>query len=81
MLTKTIDPTHRTIYQRRRCFIWNNRYYRLDIYEEPCEPSCKGLILLSTRSIEDITLPDFLDIEKEVTNDDNYSMFSLSKKK
>lgn len=82
ILSNTIDKTHLTIYLRRRCFLWNNRYYRLDIFEEPCNPCCKGLIILSTRSAEDTEenlVPDFIDIEKEVTNDPNYSMINLSK--
>jgi len=81
MLSKTIDPNHFTIYKLRRCFQWENRYYQLDIYEEPCNPSCRGLAILSTHSIDqDLLLPDFLDIEKEVTNDVNFSMFNLSRK-
>ena len=82
MLTKSIDQTHWTIYQKRRCFIWRRRIYRLDIYEEPCDPSCRGLALLETRSIQkDFILPDFLEIERDVTDDAEYSMFNLSKKK
>ncbi len=42
-------------------------------------PSCRGLILLSTRSIQnDPVLPEFIEIEREVTDDSNYSMFNLS---
>lgn len=82
ILTKTIDQKHWTIYQKRRCFIWRHRYYRLDIYEEPCNPSCRGLILLSTRSRDpDPFLPQFIEIEREVTKDEAYSMFNLSSKK
>jgi len=82
ILTKTIDQKHCTIYQRRRCFIWRHRYYRLDIFEEPCNPCCRGLILLSTRSLDpDPHLPQFIEIEREVTNDEEFSMFNLSFKK
>ena len=81
MLSKTISPTHYTIYKLRRCFQWMNRYYQLDIYEEPCNPSCRGLAILSTHSIDqDLLFPEFLQIESEVTNDAKYSMFNLSKK-
>lgn len=74
-----MDQKHYTIYQKRRCFIWRHRYYRLDIYEEPCNPSCRGLIILSTRSVDkDVELPNFLEIEKEISNDSNYSMYNLS---
>lgn len=53
----------------------------MDTYEEPCNPRCRGLAILSTHSIEDdLLLPDFLKIEKEITNDPEYSMFNLSSK-
>ncbi|CAF0706425.1 unnamed protein product [Brachionus calyciflorus] len=81
ILSKTIDPNHYTIYQRRRCFIWQHRYYRLDIYEEPCNPSCRGLVILSARTNEDdLLLPNFIQVEQEITDDSLYSMFNLSAK-
>ncbi|XP_049823554.1 TRPL translocation defect protein 14 isoform X2 [Aethina tumida] len=77
------DKTHFTIYKKRRCFIFNNQYFQLDIYEQPSHPRCKGLILLETYSaLEEETLkktlPVFLDIEKEVTGNPEYSMYNLS---
>ena len=30
------DPHHLTIYKKRRCFLYNNQYFQLDIYKEPC---------------------------------------------
>ena len=30
----------------RRCFMYNNQYFQLDIYKEPCHPRCSGLMLL-----------------------------------
>jgi len=83
ILSKTVDPNHWTIYQKRRCFLWENLYYRVDIYEEPCNPSCRGLTILSTRSAggdKDLKLPSFIEIEKEVTDDPHYSMYNLSEK-
>jgi hypothetical protein len=82
MLLKTVDPNHFTIYKLRRCFEWNHQYYQLDMYEEPCNPQCRGLSILTTHSIDDdLHLPDFLQIESEITSDPNYSMFNLSIKK
>jgi hypothetical protein len=81
VLSKTADANHFTIYQKRRCFIWRHRYFRIDMFEEPCSPRCRGLIILSTRSSEtDFLLPDFLTIEQEITSDPNYSMYNLSMK-
>jgi hypothetical protein len=77
------DNSHFTIYKKRRCFIYNNQYFQLDIYEQPSHPRCRDLILLETYSALDETnlketLPGFLNIEKEVTGNPDYSMYNLS---
>lgn len=77
------ENSHFTIFKRRRCFIDNNQYFQLDIYEQPSHPRCKGLILLETYSAlekEQLmkTLPTFLNIKKDVTGNPEYSMFNLS---
>ncbi|XP_049867288.1 TRPL translocation defect protein 14 isoform X2 [Pectinophora gossypiella] len=80
------DDAHFTIFKKRRCFIYNNQYYQLDIYRQPTHPRCRGLVLLETYSAaydQDAllaTLPKFLTIVKEVTGDPAYSMFNLSLK-
>ncbi|XP_077296780.1 TRPL translocation defect 14 isoform X3 [Arctopsyche grandis] len=79
------DDSHFTIYKKRRCFIINNQYYQLDIYKEPGHPRCLGLMLLETYSAHEKSqllelLPQFLNIEKEVTGNPDYSMFNLSLK-
>lgn len=79
------DAFHFTIFKRRRCFIFDNIYYQLDIYKQPSHPRCKGLILmetytsLTTNELQN-HLPPFLNIEKEVTGLQEYSMFNLSKR-
>ena len=30
------DPHHYAVSKTRRCFLWKNQYYQLDIYREPC---------------------------------------------
>lgn len=77
------DNSHFTIYKRRRCFIDNNQYFQLDMYEQPSHPRCKGLILLETYSALEKellmkTLPSFLNIKKDVTGNPEYSMYNLS---
>ena len=42
---------------------------------------CSGLLLLemyTTKEGDDLKLPDFLEVVKEVTDDPQYSMFQLS---
>lgn len=76
------DSRRFTIFKKRRCFLWNNQYFQMDIYEEPCHARCRGLIILETYTTlkgDDLKLPDFLNIVKEVTNDRQYSMYNLSR--
>lgn len=76
------DHSHYTVQKKRRCFLWQNFYFQLDIYLPPCSPRCDGLILLETyttlRSSE-VKLPPFLEIIKDVTDDLDYSMYNLSR--
>ena len=75
----TIDVSHYTIYKLRRCFEWRHLYYQLDIYQEPCSPRCKGLAILATHCMDqDLLIPDFIEIEREITDDPYYSIFNLS---
>ncbi|KAK3084393.1 hypothetical protein FSP39_012821 [Pinctada imbricata] len=77
------DEKHYSIHKHRICFLWNNQYFHLDEYVEPCPDRCKGLILLETYTTlqgEDLKLPEFLEVEKEVTGNPSYSMFNLSLK-
>ncbi|XP_023331703.1 TRPL translocation defect protein 14 isoform X2 [Eurytemora carolleeae] len=77
------DPLHLTVNKIRRCFLYNNQYFQLDIYKDPCHPRCKGLMLIETYTTlapnEVIDrLPKFLNIDQEVTGDPAFSMFNLS---
>lgn len=77
------NDSHYTVYKLRRCFLWGNMYFQMDIYKKPCHPRCEGLILLETYTAHSSSelkgqLPSFLDIRKEVTNDPNFSMYCLS---
>lgn len=77
------DKSHHSIFKQRRCFLWNNQYFQLDIYKDPCHPRCKGLMLLETyTTLNGVELakrlPNFLVVEKDVTVDPAYSMYNLS---
>ncbi|KAK3706344.1 hypothetical protein QZH41_018677, partial [Actinostola sp. cb2023] len=83
MLLAQRDNARQSVYKKRRCFLWKNQYYQLDVYKEPCHSRCKGLILLETFTVKsgrDLDLPSFLSIEKEVTNNPDFSMYHLSLK-
>lgn len=84
MLAQRSD-NHHTVYKVRRCFLWQQTYFQLDIYKVPCNSRCFGLILLetySTLTAEELKskLPTFLTIVKEVSNDSEFSMYNLSMK-
>merc|ERR1712111_194356 len=79
------DPLHLTVNKTRRCFMYNNQYFQLDIYKEPCHERCRGLMLLETYTtlgLDELKtrLPDFLNIGAEVTGDPAFPMFNLSLK-
>lgn len=79
------DDTHHTIYKVRRCFLWQQTYFQMDIYKVPCNNRCHGLVLLeayTTLSGQQLQpkLPSFLTIEREVTDEPDYSMYNLSMK-
>ncbi|XP_028396886.1 TRPL translocation defect protein 14-like [Dendronephthya gigantea] len=81
MFLQQRDPTRKSVVKRRTCFLWQNQYFQLDSYCQPCNERCKGLIILETYTTNrssDLPLPDFLEIEKEITNDKDYSMYNLS---
>lgn len=84
-LVTQMDPNHFPVYKTRRCFLWNNQYFQLDIYKDPCHERCNGLILLQTYTplTADAMisrLPPFLNIGVDVTGDAAFSMFNLSLK-
>ncbi|CAB0019456.1 unnamed protein product [Nesidiocoris tenuis] len=77
------DYLHFPIYKTRRCFLLQNQYFQLDMYRKPSHPRCDSLILLETYSaLNDdqlqASLPEFLEIEREVTGDPAFSMYNLS---
>lgn len=80
MLAQRSD-NHHTVYKVRRCFLWQQTYFQLDIYKQPCNSRCIGLVILetyTTLSPEELSLPPFLSIVREVTSDTEFSMYNLS---
>lgn len=71
------DPSRVTITKHRKCFLYNDRYFQLDVYQTPCQ----GLMLLEayldTENGNNIVLPPFLQCTN-VTDNPAYSMYHLS---
>ncbi|KAJ3312486.1 hypothetical protein HDV04_003086 [Boothiomyces sp. JEL0838] len=78
-LRTQVDPTRVPINKVRRCFLFNDRYYQLDIYKSPSQ----GLVLLEAYLDYDETgkvmVPEWLDCE-DVTDKPGYSMYDLALK-
>ncbi|XP_064392263.1 TRPL translocation defect protein 14-like isoform X2 [Halichondria panicea] len=75
------DPTHHPIHKKRKCFLWKGHYFQLDVFLEPCSQRCQDMLMLetyTTKQGDELELPDFLEIVKEVTSDPHYSMYYLS---
>jgi CYTH domain-containing protein len=78
------DPATQTVTKKRYSFLHHNTYMELD---QLCSPH-QGLYLLEFHTEKDRVLdpktsdifPKFLEIEREVTRDPQYSMYALAKK-
>ena len=76
-LLEKADPNRRTVRKHRRCFLWENQYFELDSFLEP-NPGLTLLELELESPDQDVILPSFLDIEREVTEDRTYSNYSIA---
>ena len=77
------DERHLPVYKTRRCFLYQNQHYQLDVYRNPCHERCRGLLLLetfTTHALPEVlaAMPPFLPIAREVTGDPAFSMFNLA---
>ncbi|MCU0656729.1 MAG: AAA family ATPase [Polyangiaceae bacterium] len=71
------DPARRTLRKRRTCFVWEQQYFEIDEFLDPIT----GLALLSVELSspeQDVTLPPFLTVEREVTSKPEFSGYSLA---
>ena len=71
-----LSPTEISIRKTRYCFEYKNQYFRLDIFEN-------GLQMLEAEtptSNQEIEIPSFITIEKEVTDNKSYRNGSLYKR-
>lgn len=70
------DTTKHQIRKDRYCFIYNDRYFELDIYPFWDD---KAILEIEVSNIdENIDIPDFIKVIKEVTDDNNYKNNSLA---
>ncbi|KAI3382968.1 hypothetical protein SNEBB_003130 [Seison nebaliae] len=75
------DIERQTIVKTRRCFIWENKYYHLDIFHQPKQ--CEGLVFLETYTKDEgrIQLPAQFSVVREITGDSEFSMYNMASRK
>jgi CYTH domain-containing protein/predicted ATPase len=76
-LLSQADPQRPVIRTRRRVFVWSGRYFQLDMFLEPRT----GLELLEAEfddELSPVALPPFVEVEREVTGDERYSLDRLA---
>lgn len=86
-LLQMADPARIPIRKLRRCFLWENRYFELDLFYEPAS----GLAMLEIELDDEgeisefdddqgsLALPPFLKVFEEVTQNKRYTNHYLSK--
>lgn len=80
-LSKLEDSTREKVLKKRRYFLYKNLSFQLDTYQSPRD----GLTMLEAYLPKDQTeyqslLPEFVEIDREVTNLPEYSMYNIAAK-
>lgn len=75
-LKANVDPTRGTIVKDRVCFLYEKQYCELDLFHNP--PNLALLEVELTEEQEEVKLPDFLAIEREVTDDPAFKNHALA---
>jgi predicted ATPase len=80
------DLSRATLHKKRRCFLFGSQYFHLDTYVDPLPPACGGhrLIILETYTTRpagsnEPALPDFVEVNREITQEPKFSMYQLSR--
>lgn len=81
VLRAQADPSRNFIIKRRRCFLWQNKYFQIDVFLQP--ENASGLVLMEAYlnpNLEEIKAPSFIPVEAEITNLQNYALSALALK-
>ena len=71
------DNKLHTIHKTRYCLVENNQYFEIDIYPEWDNQAIMEIELNSEN--QEVNVPDFIEIIKEVTDDSKYKNYQMSK--
>ena len=70
------DPLRRSIEKTRYCLVWRNTYFELDVFDFWDRQAFLEVELLSEE--QEISLPPFLEVLREVTDDSAYGNSALA---
>lgn len=76
-LAGEVDTSISCIRKKRVCFVYKSEYIEIDFFEFSDDKAIMEIELTSMS--QKIELPEFIQIIKEVTNDDAYSNYNLAK--
>lgn len=79
-LLNEADSDRISIHKKRECFLWKDRYYELDVFISPFN-NVSILELEFDEDNQEVEIPPWITIEKEVTDDPSYSNAEMAKKK
>jgi len=70
------DPERGIIRKRRYCFLWENQYFELDVFQSP-----DNVCLLEVELVDisaPVSLPPFVAVKREVTDNDAFSNHNMA---
>lgn len=70
-------PGSRVVRKKRHCFVYEEQYFELDVFENPVLPHALLELELAFPD-QALTLPPFLRVEREVTGDEAYGNYALA---
>lgn len=74
------DPRYSVIRKDRFCFAFDNQYFELDSFHEPLNHKDLWLLEIElTEEQQEVNLPPFITVLKEVTNDPSFSNRELAR--
>lgn len=79
-LLATRDPQRITVKKYRTCVVWGGRYWEIDHFLEPSGGELWKAEIELDDPDEEVEIPPFLDVEREVTGDKAFSNGTLSKR-
>jgi predicted ATPase len=74
------DPNHSDVVKRGVCFTYEGNFFELTIFDSPQWMKGTGMVYVSCDE-ENPLFPTWLQVDRDTTNDVQYSSYSLSKKR